>query len=165
MHTSNEKDNKLLYELLFCLSNLVSGPPETQYKISQTKLPELIIQIMKQKPNNDIYFEGVHFFNNILTDCNKETFHIISELHPFKIYAKGLEITNLIDNLEIALNAILNLIKKNRAVYNTIENLKKEFYTCLIKKKLFTLTNHKNKTISELAEEILNIFEDKMNTE
>ena len=164
-HTSNDKDNKLIYELFFCISNFATGPPETQYIISKSKIPELIIQVMKEKPNNNIYFEGVYFFYNILTDCNKETFHIISELHPFKLYAKGLEFTNLVDNIETTLKAIKSLVIKNRAVYNTIENLRKEFYTCLIKKKLDNLANHKNEDISELAIEILSFFEDKMNTE
>ena len=165
MHTSNEQDNKILYEVIFCLSNLASGPPEIQYIISRSKIPELIVQIMKEKPYNDIYFEGVNFFYSIIFECNKETFHIISELHPFKLFAKGLEITSLVDYLETTLKAIIKLINQNRAVYHTIENLKTEFYTCLIKKRLDNLVMHKNKQISNLAEEALRIIEDKMNTE
>ena len=165
MNTSNEKDNKLLFRLIYCLSNLATGPPDTQYTISRSKIPKLIIEIMKEKPCNDIYFEGIHFFYNILSECNKETFQLISVLHPFEIFAKGLEMTNLVDHIEIILKAIIYLMNKNKAIYYTIENLKKEFYACLIQKRLENLTLHKNEQISSLAEEALRIIEDKMNTE
>ena len=165
MHTANEKDNIIFYELLFCLSNLATGQYETQYLISKSDLPKLIIQIMKEKIDNKIYFEGVHFFNNIISDCNKETFHIISEYHPFKLYSKGLECTDLIDNIDLTLKAITTLIEKNREIYNTLENLRIDFYTCLIYKKLYNLSNHKNEIISQDANKILKYFEDKMNIE
>ena len=93
LHTANDKDLILLKELLFCLSNLATGPTEGQTFISKTDLPNLVIQIMKIRRDNKIYFEGIHFFKNILTDCNKETFTKISELHPFKLYAEGLQNT------------------------------------------------------------------------
>ena len=99
---------------------------------------------MKIKTDNNIYFEGVHFFKNIITDSNKEIFYKISELNPFKIFVKGLSESFEIENLDLCLESILLLISKNNEFYNTIENLKKDFYLCLIKKKIDDLRNHKN---------------------
>ena len=62
MHTANDKDMILIKELLFCLSNFASGPPETQTIISRSDIPKLVIQIMKIKNDNKIYFEGINFF-------------------------------------------------------------------------------------------------------
>lgn len=165
IHTINEKDINILKELIFCLSNIAAGPFEIQSVLAKSDIPRYIIQIMKQKPNNKLYFEGIHFFNNILTNSNKETFTIISEFHPIKLFLKGLEYTGIADNYVLCLKSIKNLIIRNREVYNTIENLKKEYYICQSKRKIDELTEYKNKEISILAEEIREIFEDKMNTE
>ena len=165
INTSNEKDNKILSEIIFCLSNVADGPIDVKNVISKSDLPKLIAQIMKIKTDNNIYFEGVHFFKNIINDCNKEIFYKISELIPFKIFVKGLGESFEIENLNLCLDAILLLISKNREFYNTIENLRKYFYICLIKKRIDDLKNHKNQLISEKAESISNIFEDKMNME
>ena len=165
INTSNEKDNRILSEIIFCLSNIADGPIDVKFIISKSELPKLIAQIMKIKTDNNIYFEGVHFFKNIITDSNKEIFYKISELNPFKIFVKGLSESFEIENLDLCLESILLLISKNNEFYNTIENLKKDFYICLIKKKIDDLRNHKNKLISEKAESISNIFEDKMNME
>ena len=165
INTSNEKDNYILKEIIYCLSNLATGPCDTKAIISNSDLPKLIAQIMKIKNDNNIYYEGVHFFNNMIDECNKETFYNISELNPFKIYAKGLGESFEIENLELCLKAIINLINKNREFYHTTENLKKYFYTCMIKKKIDDLTLHKNKDISTKAETIVRYFEDKMNME
>ena len=42
---------------------------------------------MKIRNDNEIYFEGINFFHNLIYNCNKETFANVSELHPFKIYS------------------------------------------------------------------------------
>ena len=165
LHTANDKDLKILKELLFCLSNFATGPPETQTIISRTDIPYLVTQIMKIKTDNNIYFEGIHFFYNILTDCNKETFTKISELHPFKLYAKGLEKTGSEENIELCLNGILHLIQKNNEVYGTVENLKNDFYICGAKRKVDSLCLHKNEKISEKSQIVLNYFDDKMKTD
>ena len=165
LHSSNEKDNSIFTELFFCLSNLAAGPDDTKYILSKSEIPSLIMQVMKKKNNNNIFFEGIHFFNNIIENSNKETFYNISELHPFKLYAQGLKETLDNKNLELCLNAIINLISKNREIYHTIENLKNNFHTSCIRKKIDDLTLHKNELISEKAKNILNIFEDRMNME
>ena len=165
LHTANEEDLKLLKELLFCLSNFATGPPDTQTIISKTDIPKLVLQIMKIKNNNRIYFEGIHFFVNIMSECNKETFTIISELHPFKIFAKGLEITGDAKDILLCLDALQQLIQKNLEVYYTNENLKNEFYICCAKRKLDDLSLHKNEKIAQKSKEILNYFDDKMKTD
>ena len=108
MFTTNENDINLIKEIIFCLSNFAAGPPEAQIVIAKSDIPNLVMKLMKIKPNNVIYFEGIHFFNNILTNSNKETFAIISELKPFKLFSKGLECTGKIDNLELCLKSIIN---------------------------------------------------------
>ena len=165
LHTANDKDLILLKELLFCLSNLATGPTEAQTFISKTDLPNLVIQIMKIRRDNKIYFEGIHFFKNILTDCNKETFTKISELHPFKLYAEGLQNTFNEENIILCLEGILNLIAKNFEVYGTIENLKNEFYICGIKRKIDSLILNKDEIIAEKSQLVLNYFDDKMKTD
>lgn len=165
MFTTNENDIILIKEIIFCLSNFAAGPPEAQIIIAKSDIPNLVMKLMKIKPNNSIYFEGIHFFNNILSNSNKETFAIISELKPFKLFSKGLECTGKIDNLDLCLKAIINLISRNKEVYHTIENLKNEYYSCLTKRKIDELTFHKNKEISQKADEIKYIIEDKMNTD
>ena len=55
--------------------------------------------------SHDIYFEGINFFYNILESCNKETFTIISELHPFKLFANGLEKSGINENIILCLNS------------------------------------------------------------
>lgn len=165
MHTANNEDLILIKELLFCLANFASGPPETKTIISRTDIPELVLQIMKIKNDNKIYFEGINFFYNIIEDCNKETFCIISELHPFKLFAKGLEITGIIEDILNCLNALRLLINKNCEVYHTIENLKNEFYICCAKRKLDELSFHDNDEISQKSRGILNYFDDKMKTD
>lgn len=165
MHTANDKDMILIKELLFCLSNFASGPPETQTIISRSDIPKLVIQIMKIKNDNKIYFEGINFFYSILYECNRETFKKISELHPFKLFAKGLEITGIAKDLILCLDAIQNLIIKNNEIYNTKENLKNEFYICCTKRKLDELSLNKDEEISLKAIQILNYFDDKMKTD
>ena len=165
LHTANDKDIILLKELLFCLSNFATGPPETQTIISRTDLPYLVSQIMKIRRDNKIFFEGIHFFISILTDCNKETFTKISELHPFKLYADGLQNTFNEDNINLCLDGILTLIKKNNEVYGTIENLRNEFYICGIKRKIDSLCLNKNEKIAEKSQVLLNYFDDKMKTD
>ena len=165
LHTANDKDLKIIKELLFCLSNFASGPPEIQTIISRTDIPQLVFQIMKIKNTNEIYFEGINFFYNIIEKSNKETFRNISEFHPFKLFAKGLEITGEIKDIVLCLDAIQELIKTNYAVYHTKENLKNEFYICCTKRKLDELSLHQEEKISEKSREILNYFDDKMNTD
>ena len=165
LHTLNEKDNAIFTELFFCLSNIVSGPTDIKYIISKSEIPKLVEQVLKIKNNNDIFFEGIHFFKNIIEDCDKETFYNISECRPFKLYAKGLTYTLEIKNIELCLNSILNLISKNREMYHTIENIRTDFYKSLIHKKIDDLTCHKNEEISQKAVAIIKIFEDKMKME
>ena len=165
MHTANDDDLILIKELIFCLSNFASGPQNTQTIISRSDIPKLIIQIMKIKNKNKIYFEGINFFNNILSGCNKETFSIISELHPFKIFSKGLEKTGKKEDIELCLDALKNLIEENNKVYGTLENLKNEFYICCAKRKLDELSVYNDENISEKATQILNCLDDKMKTD
>jgi len=165
MFTTNENDINLLKEIIFCLSNFAAGPPDAQLVLAKSDIPNLVMKLMKIKPNNVIYFEGIHFFNNILSNSNKETFAIISELKPFKLFSKGLECTGKIDNLILCLEAIKNLISRNREVYHTLENIKNDYYTCLTKRKIDELSFHKNKEISRHAINIRDVIEDKMNTD
>ena len=166
LHSLNEKASKIFYDLLYCISNLVTGPNDTKFIISKSELPNQILQVMKEKKNdNKVYSEGVRFFINIIEDCDKETFCNISEFHPFKLYAKGLKDTSDNKNLELYLKAMLELINKNNAVYHTIENLKNEYYMNLVKKRIDDLTFHTNEKISQNAKLITNVFEDKMNME
>ena len=165
LHTSNEKENKIFYELFYCLTNLVTGPNDTKFIISKTELPKLVIQVMKIKSDNKVYCEGVRFFMNLIEDCEKETFYNISELHPFNLYAKGLRDTYENEYLKLYLKAMIELINKNSEIYHTIENLKNEYYISLVKKRIDDLTCHKNNKISEMAQQITNVFEDKMNME
>ena len=120
---------------------------------------------MKIKTDNKIYCEGVRFFMNIIEDCDQETFHNISEYHPFKLYAKGLKDTSDNANLDLYLQAMLELLNKNNLIYHTIENLKNEFYISLVKKRIDDLAYHTNEKISQKAKIIMNIIEDKMNME
>ena len=165
LHTINENDNKIFYNLFYCLSNLVTGPNNTKFIISKSELPELVITGMKEKKDNKVYSEGVRFFMNIIEDCDKETFYNISEYHPFKLYAKGLKDTSDIKYLELYLKAMLSLINQNNIIYHTIENLKNEYYINLVKKRIDGLIFHTNEKISEKAKLITNVFEDKMNME
>jgi len=165
MFTTNENDINLIKEIIFCLSNFAAGPPDAQLVLAKSDIPNLVMKLMKIKPNNVIYFEGIHFFNNILSNSNKETFAIISELKPFKLFSKGLECTGKIDNLILCLEAIKNLISRNREVYHTLENIKNDYYTCLTKRKIDELSFHKNKEISRHANNIRDVIEDKMNTD
>ena len=161
-NSAKERDYKIIESIIFCISNLAAGPPEVQNFLSKTDIPEYIIEILKIKERNNIYFEGVHFFNNIIDNCDKETFAIISELHPFKIFAKGLEKTGDLKNIELCLNAIKNLISKNMETYGSNQNLKMEFYTCLAKRTIDNLTLSKNENIANLAESISFALDDKM---
>ena len=165
LHSINENNDKLFYDLFYCLSNLVTGPSDTKFIISKSELPELIIEVMKKKTDNKIYSEGARFFINIIEDCDKETFYNISEYHPFKLYAKGLKDTSDNKNLELYLKAMWDLINKNNAIYHTIENLRNEYYINLVKKRIDDLTFHTNEKISQNAKLITNVFEDKMNME
>ena len=61
-------------------------------------------------------------------------------MHPFKLYAKGLEKTGIYENIILCLKCLENLTIKNQQVYNTIENLKNEFYIYGIKRKMDELT-------------------------
>ena len=165
LHTLNEKNNEIFTELFFCMSNIACGPTDIKYIISKSEIPKLVEQTLKIKNDNKIFYEGIYFFNNMIEDCDKETFYNISECHPFKLYSKGLKDTLEIKNLELCLSSILNLISKNLEMYHTIENIRIEFYKSLIQKKISDLTYHKEKTISQKAETILKIFEDKMKME
>ena len=165
MHTANDEDLKLIKELLFCLSNFATGPQETQTIISRSDIPKLVLQIMKIKNDNRIYFEGINFFSNIMYECNKETFMTISELHPFKIFTKGLEITGIAKDILLCLDSLQQLIQKNNEIYHTNENLKNEFYICCAKRKLDELSLHNNEKIAQKSKEILNYFDDKMKTD
>ena len=151
--------------IIHFINNYDGGPPETQTIISRTDLPYLVSQIMKIRRDNKIFFEGIHFFISILTDCNKETFTKISELHPFKLYADGLQNTFNEDNINLCLDGILTLIKKNNEVYGTIENLRNEFYICGVKRKIDSLCLNKNEQIAEKSQIVLNYFDDKMKTD
>ena len=162
LHTLNEKDNEIFVELFFCLSNIASGPNDIKYIISKSEIPKLVQQVLKIKNSNRILFEGIHFFRNIIEDCDKETFYNISECHPFKIYAKGLKDTAEIKNLNLCLSSILSLISKNREMYNTIENIKADFYKSFINKRIDDLRFHKDEKIAQKAGAILKILEDKM---
>ena len=165
MHTANEKDSILIKDLLFCLSNLASGPCNVQTIISRSDIPILVLQIMKIKNDNEIYFEGINFFHNLIYNCNKETFANVSELHPFKIYSKALEKTGEPKYIKLYLVALKTLIQKNGEVYHTQENLKNEFYISCIKRKLEYLSSYEDKDISKNAMQILNFFDDKMKTD
>ena len=162
LHTLNEKNNKIFFELFFCLSNMADGPTDVKYIISKSEIPKLVEQVLKIKNNNDIFFEGIHFFKNIIEDSDKETFYNISECHPFRLYAKGLKDTLDIGNLDLCLSSIIDLISKNREMYNTIENIKTDLYKNLINKRICDLTYHKDKEISQKAETIIKVFEDKI---
>ena len=162
LHSLNEKDNAIFVELFFCLSNMASGPNDIKYIISKSEIPKLVIQVLKIKNSNKILFEGIHFFRNIIEECDKETFYNISECHPFKLYAKGLKDTAEIKNLNLCLSCILNLISKNAEIYNTLENIKADFYKSFINKRIDDLRFHKDEKISQKAGTILKILEDKM---
>ena len=165
LHTVNEKDNAIFTELFFCLSNMAGGPIDIKYIISKSEIPKLVELVLKIKNNNNIFIQGIYFFKNIIEDCNKETFYNISECHPFKLYAKGLNNTLDVSKLEFYLGSMIDLINKNMEMYHTIENIKTDFYKSFVYKKFNDLINHKNKNISRNAETIIKIIEDKMNME
>lgn len=156
MNTANEKDNILIKKLLFCLSNFVTGG--INHLLVHSQIPELVQKIMKIKLENKIYFEGVNFFYNIIYSGDKETFAIISEFKPFKLFAKGLEFSAIPENISLSLKGIILLLEKNKEIYHTLENLKREFYACMAKRKIEELIEHKNEEISHLAEKIITIL-------
>lgn len=165
INTANEEDILILKEILFCLSNIVTGPKEAKIVIYKSEIPELVIQIMKLKKDNKIYFEGLHFFYNIIYDCDSECYDTILKLKPFILFGKGLENTGKVDNIILCLKGIILIYEKNIAVYHDINNIRNDYISCMLRRKLNELANHKNEEISNYAEKIINLFDNSMNTE
>lgn len=165
MNTSNSDDIEILVEILFCASNLATGPKEAIIAIVKSELPDLILQIMKIKKNNKIYFEALNFFYNMIYESTTETFGDMLKYNPIKLFGQGLEKTNYIDNILICLKGIILVYEKNCNIYNNDDNLRNDFISCMIKRKLNDLVYHKNNDISEYSRKILNLFDNSMNTD
>lgn len=167
MNVVSEKINtKVIKELLFCLSNFVTGTQETNNIIAKSDIPKLVKQIMKLNQNNDaIYIEGINFFYNIIENGNKETYTIISELKPLTIIAYELEHTGKNENIELCLNGIFLVTTKYKDINFSLGEIKNEFYSCAITRKLYEIYYGKNKELSKIAGQILMIYDNKMLTE
>ena len=165
INTANQEDVLILKEILFCLSNIVTGPKEAKMAIYKSEIPELVIQIMKLKKDNKIYFEGLHFFYNIIYECDAECYDSLLKLRPFILFGKGLENTGNVDNLILCLKGIILIYEKNVAVYHDSNNLRNDYISCMLRRKLNELANHKNEEIATYAEKIINLFDNSMNTE
>ena len=166
INSNTIKDNHILIEALVCISNVASGPEIAKNLLFKNGIINLIIQIMKVKnENNNIYFEGLRVFYNMIYDCSKDCFCNLSEFSLLKLFGEGLEKTNNADNIILCLKSIILIYEKNNKIYNTVENLKIDYISLNLKKRINELIDHKNKNIEEYANTVLNLFEDKMNAE
>ena len=67
-----KNNNELIKSLFLCLSYLVSGPNEVKKVIFKNKsqLPKLIIQIIMETSDINIYLKVIILFHNIINYLN-----------------------------------------------------------------------------------------------
>ena len=65
-NTANKDDDEIIYLCIFCLSNIAGGPQHHCHALIISNLPSLILEILKSKNGNKIYFETCNLFYNIL---------------------------------------------------------------------------------------------------
>ena len=71
-----KNNNELIKSLFLCLSYLVSGPNEVKKVIFKNKsqLPKLIIQIIMETSDINIYLKVIILFHNIIFIFKKQFF-------------------------------------------------------------------------------------------
>lgn len=159
INSANPKDNSIIQSCIFALGNIAGGTSEQINKIFCTNLPKLILQVCKIKNSNAIYFETCSFFLNAI--CNGDNQEVISiiKMKGMKLFCEGLNKSINSDNVILCLKGILRLLKKNMEIYNTIQNLKNEYYGYCGKKNIDILMDNKNETISMLATQLNELIE------
>ena len=159
INSANPKDNSIIQSCIFALGNIAGGTAEQINKIFCTNLPKLILQVCKIKNTNAIYFETCSFFfNSISNGDNQEVISII-KMKGMKLFCEGLNKSINSDNVILCLKGILRLLKRNMEIYNTIQNLKNEYYGYCGKKNIDVLMDNKNETISMLATQLNDLIE------
>jgi hypothetical protein len=157
-NTANKDDDEIIYLCIFFLSNIAGGTTKHIHFLIVNNLPSLILDILKTRNGNKIYFETCNFFYNILQNCSSEDFCVIVKLKVMKLFCEGLNKTFVQDDILICLKGILSLIERNFEIYKTKQNLKNEFFGYAAKKYLEKLAEHQDKQISSLSSQLLNIM-------
>ena len=157
-NTANKDDDEIIYLCIFCLSNIAGGPQHHCHALIISNLPSLILEILKSKNGNKIYFETCNLFYNILQRCSTEDFCIIIKLRIMKLFCEGLNKTINPDDLLIALKSLFLLIQRNEEIYKTKQNLKNEFFGYTTKRTLEKYIMNPEIQISSLSEKILQIM-------
>lgn len=157
---NDSNNNKLLSDIIFCMSNLVIYDISKNYVINSF-IPKLIIEIMN-KNYGDIYFEGLNFLFNLMSDCDKDAFVLMTKLQVSKLFIEGINCSKSDEEIEICLLGIKNLLMKEFQFYKEYDNIKFQILFYLPKEKMNELALNKNKTISDLAEELLLLYKEGM---
>ena len=157
-NTANKDDDEIIYLCIFCLSNIAGGPQQHCHVLIISNLPSLILEILKSKNGNKIYFETCNLFYNILQRCSTEDFCIIIKMKIMKLFCEGLNKTINPDDILLSLKGLFLLIQRNEEIYKTKQNLKNEFFGYTTKRTLEKYTYNPELQISSLSEKILQIM-------
>ena len=157
-NTANKDDDEIIYLCIFCLSNIAGGPQQHCHALIISNLPSLILEILKSKNGNKIYFETCNLFYNILQKCSTEDFCIIIKMKIMKLFCEGLNKTINPDDILLSLKGLFLLIQRNEEIYKTKQNLKNEFFGYMAKRTLEKYSMNHELEISSLSEKILQIM-------
>lgn len=158
-NTVNKKDNIIIKNCVFCLGNISGGTEEQVAQVMKTKIPQNLLQISKIRNSPMIDYEVYTFFYNILIQGGDQDAIQVINMKSMKLFCEGLNKSNKIENVLICLKSIQILFKRNYKIYNTITNLKNEYYGYCAKKNIDLLMNSKNQEVSKEATEINELVE------
>ena len=106
-----------------------------------------------------IDYEVYNFFYNIFIQGADQDVIQVIKMKSMKLFCEGLNKSTKIENVLICLKSIQMLFKRNYKIYNTITNLKNEYYGYCAKKNIDLLMNSKNEEVSKEATEINELVE------
>ena len=158
-NTVNKKDNIIIKNCVFCLSNITGGTEEQVAQVMKTKIPQNLLQISKIRNSPMIDYEVYNFFYNIFIQGADQDVIQVIKMKSMKLFCEGLNKSTKIENVLICLKSIQMLFKRNYKIYNTITNLKNEYYGYCAKKNIDLLMNSKNEEVSKEATEINELVE------
>ena len=158
-NTVNKKDNIIIKNCVFCLSNITGGTEEQVAQVMKTKIPQNLLQISKIRNSPMIDYEVYNFFYNIFIQGADQDVIQVIKMKSMKLFCEGLNKSTKVENVLICLKSIQMLFKRNYKIYNTITNLKNEYYGYCAKKNIDLLMNSKNEEVSKEATEINELVE------
>jgi len=157
---SNNKNisNKILKNCIIALSNISSGNIFIKKKLLENSICNNIINIMKIKKDNDIYYNGVNFFLNLIEDSDEVIFNITANLKIFKLFCDGLSFSNNNDNIILCLLGIKICLEMCFQINKNIKLFIDDYNNSEANKKIEDFIYDKNEEISEISDNIYMII-------